>query len=106
MLRLLLMPHRDSDTLHDAFKTRMAGLPPLLLRSITWDQGPELARHRAITRSLAAPVYFRDSHSPWQRSSNENMNELLRDYFPKGHRPEYPLAAASPRRRARTQQPA
>ena len=60
------------------------GLPPVLLRSITRDQGTEMARHRTITRSLGAPVYFCDSHSPWQRGSNENTNGLLRDYFPKG----------------------
>jgi transposase, IS30 family len=84
MVRLLHMPHRDSDTLHAALTARMAGLPPVLLRSITWDQGTEMARHLTITRSLGAPVYFCDSHSPWQRGSNENTNGLLRDYFPKG----------------------
>jgi transposase, IS30 family len=84
MVRLLPMPCRDSDTLHDALQTRMAGPPPVLLRSITWDQGTEMARHPRITRSLGAPVYFCDSHSPWQRGSNENTNGLLRDYFPKG----------------------
>ena len=84
MVRLLHMPYRDSDTLHDALKARLAGLPPVLLRSITWDQGTEMARHLTITRSLGAPVYFCDSHSPWQRGSNENTNGLLRDYFPKG----------------------
>ncbi len=84
MVRLLHMPSRDSGTLHDALQTRMADLPPGLLRSITWDQGTEMARHLTIARSLGAPVYFCDSHSPWQRGSNENMNGLLRDYFPKG----------------------
>jgi transposase, IS30 family len=97
MVRLLHMPYRDSDTLHDALKAQLAGLPPLLLRSITWDQGTEMARHLTITRSLGAPVYFCDSHSPWQRGSNENTNGLLRDYFPKGtdlsvHSPQH-LAA-------------
>src|SRR4029078_13635975 len=77
-------PYRDSDTLHNALRARMADLPQVLLRSITWDQGTEMTRHLTITRSLDAPVYFCDSHSPWQRGSNENMNGLLRDYFPKG----------------------
>ena len=64
MLRLLHLPLRDGDTLHDALTARMADLPAALLRSITWDQGTEMARHRTITRSLGAPVYFCDSHSP------------------------------------------
>ena len=56
-----------------------------------------MARHLTITRSLGAPVYFCDSHSPWQRGSNENTNGLLRDYFPKGtdlsaHSPQHLLA--------------
>jgi len=68
MVRLLHMSYRDSDTLHDALRARMAGLPPVLLRSITWVQGTEMARHLRITRSLGAPVYFCDSHSPWQRA--------------------------------------
>ena len=97
MVRLLHLPQRDGDSLHDALKARMADLPAALLRSITWDQGTEMARHRTITRSLGAPVYFCDSHSPWQRGSNENMNGLLRDYFPKGtnlsaHSPPHLLA--------------
>ena len=97
MLGLLHMPYRDSDTLHDALKAPMAGRPPVLLRSITWDQETQMACHLTITRSLGAPVCFCDSHSPWQRRSNENMNGLLRDYFPKGtdlsvHSPQHLLA--------------
>jgi IS30 family transposase len=84
MVRLLHLPQRDGDTLHDALKARMADLPATLLRSITWDQGTEMARHLTIAQSLGAPVYFCDSRSPWQRGSNENTNGLLRDYFPKG----------------------
>ena len=83
-VRLLHMPFRDSGTLHGALKARLADLPPPLLRSITWDQGTEMARHlrspgRRASRSISATP-----HSPWQRGSNENMNGLLRDYFPKG----------------------
>ena len=62
----------------------MGDLPAHLVRSITWDQGIEMARHRRITNSLGAPVYFSDARSPWQRGSNENSNGLLRQYFPKG----------------------
>ena len=96
-VRLLHLSQRDGDTLHGALKTRMGGLPAGLLRSITWDQGTEMARHLTIAQSLGAPVYFCDSRSPWQRGSNENMNGLLRDYFPKGtdlaaHSPEHLLA--------------
>lgn len=61
----------------------MQDLPPGLMQSITWDQGTEMARHLAAAAKLGAPVYFCDSHSPWQRGTNENTNGLLRDYFPK-----------------------
>ena len=97
LLRLLHLPIRDGEALHQALMTRMGSLPGGLFRSITWDQGTEMARHATITKSLGAPVYFCDSHSPWQRGSNENMNGLLRDYFPKGtdlkaHTPQHLLA--------------
>ena len=94
VIRLLHMPERDSGALHAAIIARMADLPPALVRSITWDQGTEMARHTTITADLGAPVYFCDSHSPWQRGSNENANGLLRQYFPKAtdlrvHAPEH-----------------
>jgi transposase, IS30 family len=97
LVRLLHLPQRDSDTLHHALKARMADLPTQLVRTITWDQGTEMARHITITQSLGAPVYFCDSRSPWQRGTNENTNGLLRDYFPKGtdlrtHTPQHLLA--------------
>jgi IS30 family transposase len=97
MLRLVHLPRSDSDSLHTALVARMQDLPPALMRSITWDQGTEMARHLATTDKLGAPVYFCDSRSPWQRGTNENTNGLLRDYFPKGvtlinHPPAHLLA--------------
>lgn len=97
LVRLLHLPQRDSETLHDALEARLGALPPGLRRSITWDQGTEMARHLTVTATLGAPVYFCDSRSPWQRGSNENTNGLLRDYFPKGtdlrvHSPNHLLA--------------
>lgn len=83
MVRLVHLPRSDADSLHTALVARMQDLPPGLLRSITWDQGTEMARHLATSDKLGAPVYFCDSRSPWQRGSNENTNGLLRDYFPK-----------------------
>ncbi len=84
MLRLVHLPRADSDSLHAALVARMHDLPPALMRSITWDQGTEMARHLATADKLRAPIYFCDSRSPWQRGTNENTNGLLRDYFPKG----------------------
>jgi len=81
---LLHLPARDSEALHDALATTLTGLPLGLVRSISWDQGSEMARHLKITKTLGAPVFFCDSHSPWQRGTNENTNGLLRAYFPKG----------------------
>lgn len=64
----------------------MGDLPPGLLRSITWDQGTEMARHLKITETLGTPVFFCDSHSPWQRGTNETPTRSYGDYFPKGTR--------------------
>ncbi len=62
----------------------MAALPGQLRRTLTWDQGSEMARHADFSLAADCPVYFCDPRSPWQRGSNENTNGLLREYFPKG----------------------
>jgi IS30 family transposase len=72
------------DQVQAAMIAQMSRLPEHLRRSLTWDQGKEMAHHTAISTALDMPIYFCDPHSPWQRGSNENTNGLLRQYFPKG----------------------
>ena len=67
----------------DQITTVMSQYPPTLAKSLTWDRGREMSRHRQLTASTGIQVYFADPHSPWQRGSNENINGLLRQYFPK-----------------------
>lgn len=75
--------HR-ADIACEALTETFKDLPPHLKRSLTWDQGGELAHHFAFSEASGVPVYFCEPHSPWQRGSNENTNGLLRQYFPKG----------------------
>jgi IS30 family transposase len=84
----------DSDNLVEDTLVAMTTLPKQLRQSLTWDRGKELAQHAQFKIDTGTAVYFADSHSPWQRGTNENTNGLLRQYFPKGtdlsvHPPEH-----------------
>jgi len=82
---LVLVPltGRDALTVGNAVIAATSGLPEALRRSLTWDCGAEMARHATIT-ATGLPVYFAHPHSPWERGSNENLNRIVREYFPKG----------------------
>jgi transposase, IS30 family len=73
-----------AEAMREGVIAALGQLPAQLRRTLTWDQGKELAMHQQISEQTGTRVFFCDAHSPWQRGSNENMNGLLRDYWPKG----------------------
>lgn len=84
-LFLLHLPDgKEAESVDRAIRRAVTKLPSEFFRTITWDQGKEMAKHAAFTIDTGIQVYFCDPHSPWQRGSNENTNGLLRQYLPKG----------------------
>ena len=73
-----------AEAVRDSIASSITTLPEQLRRSLTWDQGAEMAQHAQLRVDVGLPIYFCDPQSPWQRGTNENTNGLLRQYFPKG----------------------
>jgi IS30 family transposase len=86
--RYVLLLHLPNGGTAEAVNAAMAKairrLPAELSRSVTWDQGTEMSKHKDFTVATGMQVYFCDPHAPWQRGSNENTNGLLRQFMPKG----------------------
>jgi IS30 family transposase len=83
-LLLHLPDSHDADTVDRAMRNAVQKLPGEFFRTITWDQGTEMARHATFSVDTGIQVYFCDPHSPWQRPTNENTNGIVRQYLPKG----------------------
>jgi IS30 family transposase len=81
---LVRMPTRKADVAACAFAGALNAIPAPLRKTLTYDQGKEMAEHESLARTTGMRIFFADPHSPWQRGANENTNGLLRQYFPKG----------------------
>ena len=81
---LIKVPSKDTEVVVAALSRHVRKLPATLRRSLTWDRGLEMAKHKEFTVATDVQVYFCDPQSPWQRGTNENTNLLLRQYFPRG----------------------
>ena len=84
LLALVQLPTRKADLTASAFSGALLKFPEALRKTLTYDQGKEMARHETLAAATGMRIYFADPHSPWQRGTNENTNGLLRQYLPKG----------------------
>jgi IS30 family transposase len=104
---LVKMPTRKADVAACAFAGALNAIPAPLRKTLTYDQGKEMASHSRLALETGMRSFFADPHSPWQRGSNENTNGLLRQYFPKGtslsgfDQEDLDIVAASPNDRPR-----
>jgi IS30 family transposase len=83
-LMLARLDNASATSVLDGFSKRLRTVPPSLRKTLTYDQGTEMALHQILAKRLRLQIFFCDPHSPWQRGTNENMNGLLREYLPKG----------------------
>lgn len=84
MIFLVRLKNKDAITVRLAFARKFKYLPPGLKRSLTYDNGQEMAQHKLFTKNTRIQVYFAHPHSPWERGTSENTNDILRQFFPKG----------------------
>ena len=84
MTFIVKMNNQDSMTARKAFAREFKNIPKGFKKTLTYDQGQEMAQHKLFTKETDITVYFAHPHSPWERGSNENTNALIRQYFPKG----------------------
>lgn len=81
---LVTLTKKDATSVREAFAKKFNNLPKELKKSLTYDQGQEMAEHKIFTQETKIQVYFAHPHSPWERGTSENTNGLIRDFFPKG----------------------
>mgnify|MGYP001618295324 CR=1 FL=1 len=84
MIFLVRLKDKDAQTVRVAFARKFKHLPPGLKRSLTYDNGQEMTQHKLFTKNTRIQVYFAHPHSPWERGTSENTNDILRQFFPKG----------------------
>ena len=81
---LVHLENKEAETVRKSFEKEFIKLPKLMRKSLTYDNGTEMAQHKLLSKKTKMKVYFTHPYSPWERPTNENTNGLIRDYFPKG----------------------